>query len=221
MRLVRVWIGLVLVLFGVLGALDALEIVDAGSVLGRWWPLAVIGIGIAAMVSQRRVSTGPLVVAGIGVVLLADRLALADGNLIWPALFILAGALVLAGLGRRHYDHKGRSVGQPVAFFGGVKVTDHSEHLRHADVSAIFGGATLDLRDAHIDREATVDALALFGGVDVLVPKGWRVSVGGLPIFGGYEDKTVGNGSLAEDAPLLQVNATAIFGGIDVANEPH
>jgi hypothetical protein len=24
----------------------------------------------------------------------------------------------------------------------------------------------------------------------VLVPKGWRVSLSGLPIFGGYDDKT-------------------------------
>jgi len=40
-----------------------------------------------------------------------------------------------------------------------------------------------------------------------------------LPIFGGYEDKTGGNGSLPENAPRLNVRATAIFGGIDVAHE--
>jgi hypothetical protein len=50
---------------------------------------------------------------------------------------------------------------------------------RHADASAIFGGATLDLREAHID------AFALFGGVDVLVLEGWRASVSGLPFMGG------------------------------------
>jgi len=104
--------------------------------------------------------------------------------------------------------------------FSGAKMIDRSEHLNHTDVTAIFGGATLDLRDAHIDEVASVDAFAMFGGVQVLVPKDWRVSVGGLPIFGGYEDKTTGNGSLPADAPLLKVNATAIFGGVEVANEP-
>jgi hypothetical protein len=83
-------------------------------------------------------------------------------------------------------------------------------------VSAIFGGATLDLREAHIDREASVDALALFGGVDVLVPRGWRVQVAGTPILGGLEDKTEGDGERQADAPLLKVNGTAIFGGVDV-----
>ena len=54
----------------------------------------------------------------------------------------------------------------------------------------------------------------------MLVPKGWRVSVSGLPIFGGYDDKTT-QGDLPADAPLLRVNATAVFGGVGVANEPH
>lgn len=82
------------------------------------------------------------------------------------------------------------------------------------------GGAELDLRGAHIDQEAEVEATAIFGGVDILVPRGWRISVGGLPIFGGYEDKTKGNGSLPADAPRLNVRATAIFGGVGVAHEP-
>ena len=38
------------------------------------------------------------------------------------------------------------------------------------------------------------------------------------PVFGGYEDKTAGNGDVPADAPLLKVGATAIFGGVDVKN---
>ena len=111
------------------------------------------------------------------------------------------------------------SQGSPVAIFGGSTIKDRSAHLTHAEATALFGGATLDLREAHIDDEATVDATAIFGAVDVLVPKGWRVSLGGLPIFGGYDNKTGGNGSLPENAPRLNVRATAIFGGVDVAHE--
>jgi hypothetical protein len=56
--------------------------------------------------------------------------------------------------------------------------------------------------------------------VDVIVPEGWRVQLGGLPIFGGYEDKTHKFGALAVDAPVLKVGATAIFGGVTVKNHP-
>jgi hypothetical protein len=46
------------------------------------------------------------------------------------------------------------------------------------------------------------------------------VALSGVPIFGGFEDKTQGNGSLPADAPRLNVHATAVFGGVDVAYEP-
>jgi len=216
---VRLWIGLVLLALGIFGILDATRVFDAGPVVGRWWPVAIIGLGLIAILTQGRVSFGPFFVSAVGLVWLADLQGWTEGGILWPTLLVIAGFAVLAGL-RRHRtsDHLGSR--SPVVVFGGTKVKDRSEHLTHADVSAIFGGATLDLREAHVDTEATVDAFALFGGVEVLVPKGWRVSVGGLPIMGGYEDKTTGNGSLPDDAPVLTVNATAIFGGVDVANEP-
>jgi hypothetical protein len=140
-----------------------------------------------------------------------------DEDLFGPVLLVAIGLVLLAGLWRRprvEGEHREDSL----VMFGGSKITDRSEHFTHANVSAVFGGATLDLRDAHIDGEASVDALALFGGVDVVVPRGWRVSLDGTPILGGFEDKTTGDGEPGEDAPVLHVHATAIAGGIDVEN---
>lgn len=55
----------------------------------------------------------------------------------------------------------------------------------------------------------------------MLVPEGWRVSIGGLPFMGGIEDKTDNDRQLADDAPVLTVNGTALFGAVVVANQPH
>jgi hypothetical protein len=217
MKPVRLWIGFVLLTLGVFGLLDALGVMDVGAAISHWWPIAVVGLGLVAMLSQRSVSLGPVVVTAVGIVLLVNQQGWAEGNIVWPAALLLIGAAILVGLGRRTFaDQRSQ-----VVVLGGASVKDTAEHLAHQDVSAIFGGATLDLRDAHIDREATVDAFAMFGGVNILVPHGWRVSLGGLPIFGGYEDKTSGSGSLPPGAPVLKVNATAIFGGVEVANKPH
>ncbi|MFE2752294.1 hypothetical protein ACFXGA_09860 [Actinosynnema sp. NPDC059335] len=220
MKPVRTWIGVVLVVAGGLGVLNALGVTGTGDLLNAWWPVAVIGLGAAAALAQRHVSLGPAVVAVIGLVLLADRQEWTTGNILWPVLLVVVGAAVLAGLrGRRTVGH-GESDAR-VALFGGTKVRNRAEHLTRTSVSAVFGGATLDLRDAHVDHEADVDAFALFGGVEVLVPRGWRVSLGGLPIFGGYDDNTDREAAaLAPDAPVLRVNATALFGGVDVRNEP-
>jgi hypothetical protein len=217
MRLVRAWIGLVLVAFGVLGLLDAAEVLDAGAVIGRWWPIAIVGLGISAMLSQGHISVGPAVVTVFGIVLLISVQGWFNQDIVGPTLLIMVGAAILVGLAtRRTVAHTSRV---PVAVFGGTDVQDRSEHLTRTGVSAVFGSATLDLRDAHIDREGSVDAFAFCGGITIVVPRGWRVSLGGLPIFGGYGDKTKHNGALPPDAPLLKVNATAIFGGVEVANE--
>jgi hypothetical protein len=217
MKPIRLWIGLVLLTLGVFGILDATGTVEASETIGRWWPVAIIGLGLIGMAVDRRISLGPTIVVAIGFLLLADQQDWTNQDLFGPVLLIVIGLVVLSGLWRRPAETGRRE--SSVAMFGGTKIKDRSEHFTHADVSAVFGGATLDLREAHIDREASVEALAMFGGVDVLVPKGWRVALGGTPILGGCEDKTEGNGSLPEDAPTLNVHATAIFGGVDVKNK--
>ena len=216
----RLWIGVVLLALGVFGVLDATGTFESTELIDDWWPVAIVGAGVIAMAANRRVSLGLVILTALGVVLLADQQEWTTEDLVGPVLLLIVGFAVLLGAARAG-GRRGRDAGeQPFAVFGGTKVSDRSEHFTHGEVTALFGGATLDLREAHIDEEATVDATAIFGGVDVLVPKGWRVSVGGVPIFGGFEDKTTGNGSLPEDAPRLAVKATAIFGGIDVAHEP-
>jgi hypothetical protein len=54
-----------------------------------------------------------------------------------------------------------------------------------------------------------------FGGVEVYVPPGWRVDISGFPLFGGFDNATVKE-SLPAEAPLLRIDATVLFGGLDV-----
>lgn len=138
-------------------------------------------------------------------------------------LLLLLGVAIVAGLGRqlalgRRDSGKRRA---PVAVFGGTKIKVGPERFVDEEVTAIFGGITLDLREAHIDEVASVTAFAMFGGVQILVPTGWRVSIGGIAIFGGYDDRTTGgHAALPPDAPVLKVNVTAVFGGVAVSADP-
>jgi hypothetical protein len=218
MKPIRLWIGLILVTLGVFGILDAAGTLDSSRTIDRWWPVAIIGLGLIGMLVERRIALGPGIVVVIGFLLLADQQRWTDEDLFGPVLLIAIGLVVLSGLWR-HRRVEGEHREDSLVMFGGSNIKDRSEHFTHANVSAIFGGATLDLRDAHVDREASVEALALFGGVDVLVPRGWRVALGGTPILGGFEDKTEGDGEIPPDAPVLKVHATAIFGGVGVKNK--
>jgi hypothetical protein len=214
---VRTWIALLLIAVGGLWLADTAGLVDAGSVLDTWWPLALVLLAAVTALAEGRISTGPVVVGLIGVLLLLPRVTdTAAAPVFWACAAIAGGALLLARYTRRPRGEEAAGSGSTVAVFSGARQVVHSDHFRHADVSAVFGGATLDLREAHLDPGATVDATAVFGGVDVLVPPGWRVELSGLPLFGGYDDKTRGPLPPPADAPVLRVVATAVFGGVTV-----
>jgi predicted membrane protein len=103
--------------------------------------------------------------------------------------------------------------------FGGPKIVSTARHFQGAWLTGIFGGVTLDLRDAHPAPEgATVNATVVFGGVQVIVPRGWRISLRSTPILGGVEDKTDHSQPPAADAPTLHVDAVTVFGGVEIKN---
>lgn len=222
MSAIRTWFAAVLIAVGGLWLLDTANVLSAGPTIDHWWPVAVIALGLLAAAADRRLSPGPVVLVGIGALLLVGQLDLVQVDaVIWPVIAIAAGLWLLFNRGRGARAREEVSERQDVvAVLGAAETRSRSPHFRHANVSAVLGGATLDMRDAQLDPGATVDALALFGGVDVIVPPGWRVELGGLPIFGGYDDKTAGSSDIRPDAPVLKVAATAIFGGVDVKNKP-
>ncbi|MFI7063600.1 hypothetical protein ACIBL3_21625 [Kribbella sp. NPDC050124] len=106
------------------------------------------------------------------------------------------------------------------AMFGEATTKVLSGRLSRADATAVFGASTLDLRDAEIDAEADIDAVALFGGVEVLLPARWRLALSGTSVFGGVEDLSGSADRLPADAARLNLHAVAVFGGVTVANEP-
>lgn len=218
MNPIRIWLAVVLIAVGGLWLLDAAGAVDAGAIIGDWWPLALVSLAVIVVVIDQRLTLGPVVLFVIGALLLVGQLGAVDvGRIVWPTIAVVAGVWLLAQLtpwSSRRVPADDRE--DVVAVFGSSRGRNRSPHFRHGNVSGIFGGATLDLSEAHLEPGARVDAFALFGGADVLVPPGWRISLGGLPLFGGYEDKTKGDGELPSDAPQLRVSATAIFGGVTV-----
>lgn len=218
---VRLWLGAVLVTVGVLWLLDAFEVLAAGDVLARWWPVAVMAFAVVGALTQRRVSLSILVVFVVGSLLLVNQLELvAVGAFVWPVVALVVGAGLLASLFRRRATPSVTGRDTTFAMFGGSEVTNSDAHFTHADVAAVMGGATLDLRGAHLEPGARVDATALFGGVEVIVPETWRVNLSGFPVFGANSDKTAHPQPLAPDAPVIDVRATAIFGGVEVKNTP-
>lgn len=108
----RLWVGLVLLALGVLGLFAVGGAVDWDRTVERWWPIAIIGWGVADLIADRRVTLGGTIVVAIGLTLLADEQAWAVDGLLWSALFLFAGAAILLA-GHRPRSSTGTSGRDP------------------------------------------------------------------------------------------------------------
>ncbi len=104
-----------------------------------------------------------------------------------------------------------------VVLFGGRNI-HLSEEFTGTEVTTVFGGYKLDLRDATLPRgRAVIDMNTVFGGAQVIVPEDWNVIVENRSIFGGFEDRTR---HPAESVGINDVifRGTTMFGGVQIRN---
>ena len=81
------------------------------------------------------------------------------------------------------------------------------------ELTAIFGGVECDLRRAIIEKDCHIRATAIFGGIDIRVPRGVNVKVSSTNIFGGTDDECDRDPS---SDVTIYVEAVSIFGGVDI-----
>lgn len=102
------------------------------------------------------------------------------------------------------------------AIFGSQNVTFfENEVFQGANVTAVFGGAKLDLRSAIVNEDVKIECAAIFGGIDIYVPGDVNIKIASTPIFGGVDNK-VSKRQWIEGAPTIYINAVCMFGGVDV-----
>jgi hypothetical protein len=86
-------------------------------------------------------------------------------------------------------------------------------------VLGMFGGMDLDLTEAVVEAPLTViDVWWVFGGVQLTVPDGIEVEVGGFTIFGGSDNDS---SSSRAEAPRVLVRQYALAGGVSVETRRH
>ena len=83
-------------------------------------------------------------------------------------------------------------------------------------VVALMGGVDLDLRQAELPAgDVAITAWAIMGGVDVRVPEGVRVELGGFALMGGNASQGAA-GPPPPGAPVVRVRAFSVMGGVNV-----
>ncbi len=81
-----------------------------------------------------------------------------------------------------------------------------------------MGSCELDLTAVDLEPETVLVAIAVFGGIEVLVPEGVAVDLGGFAFLGGRDDKT--SSHRRPGAPVVRVDCRAFMGGVTVRTRP-
>ena len=223
----QVILGAFVVGLGVLFLLDNLDIWDFRRAVS-FWPTVFILFGVVKLLDTNS-TNGKLVgggLIGVGIMLTLGRMGILniDWHEAWPLLIIAAGGAVIykAVAGRRAIesgmlkaDEDSDSIVDITAILGGFDRRITTPTFRGGEVTAVMGGAMLDLRGSSIEGEAVINVFAAMGGITMKVPVDWTVILHGTPIMGGFDEKT---SAPPNGTKRLIVKGYAIMGGVEIRN---
>ena len=213
----RLVIGLAVMLAGLVLALDSLGLVD-GSAVFRFWPLALIAVGVAKLMAPGRQGSAALlwIVAGLGFLLVTLGRLSAGG--VWALLIFALGAHIAWRALRPAAVPKDPSAAVDILqFMGGTKTIVTTADFKGGQATAVMGGCEIDLRSASMPegRAAVLDTFAFWGGIEIKVPDDWEVVSQGNAVLGGFVNNAH---SLPGAKRRIVVTGLAIMGGVEVKN---
>ena len=211
-------LGVLVVLVGLVLLAETTGVADV-AVFWTFLPSLFVVLGLYALVVSRlRNIVGPLVIISVAAAWQAVALEYLTASQVfqfWPLAIVLFGVSIVLGQYRSRTRTVESSFVHSLAIFGGSDKRA-SGLFTGGDLTAIFGGASLDLRDVTLeDRPVEVSTTALFGGVEVIVPRDWKVQMDVLPILGGAADDRPRSENEHDDVDLV-VSGFAAFGGVAV-----
>jgi hypothetical protein len=136
-------------------------------------------------------------------------------------LVFWGGFMAAAAAVKRVLPSRGDSESDEVALmavFDGQELRSEARAFRGGSMLAWYGGIDADLRDAQLaPGGAHLSVGALFGGVSIRVPSGWRVEKTMRAVAGGVE--VSGEDPEDPDAPTLVLDGYALCGGVAVSRK--
>lgn len=88
---------------------------------------------------------------------------------------------------------------------------------QRATAFAFMGSVVLDFRDAYLPPGITeVTAVAIWAGIEIIVPPGVVVEADGIAIMGGFDHRDTTPTAYAPDAPILRIRGLALMAGVEV-----
>ena len=226
-----IW-GIAIIALGIIFGGNALGLFNLDIFFDGWWTLFIIIPSVVSLITDKDkiMSLGFI---AVGVILLLAAQDVFSYDVAWKV--ILAVFLVAAGLSiiikSVFYSKNDQEVAKKVAeatkdgktmdsqfaAFSGSDRVYKDEVFAGSNVSAIFGGVNLDLRNAKFEKDTVIKAFALFGGIDIKVPEDVKVKLKSGFIFGGISDDR--KSASEKGKYTIYIDAAGGFGGVTITDK--
>jgi predicted membrane protein len=238
-------VAFMLILVGALLFLDNLGFLPIGDIRA-YWPLWMVIWGALIMDNAKSpvsyVWASALIFTGIILILGNLGILHVNGGILWPVMLIAFGITLLirpshigdwpqrlkAAAEARGFTESSTGDSFPgnrlneAVVFSSVNRRLGTQQFDGGKLDAVFGSIDVDLRDAAISpqqRVARIVANAVFGGIEITVPRTWKVDMKSAAVFGGCDNRTVPPRPEPGFEPVtLVVTGSAVFGGIEIRN---
>ncbi len=216
--------GIVLIGIGLVIGLNSFGVTDIDIFFDGWWTLFIIvPCFIGLLDFEKGDKVGDIIGLLIGVALLLVSRDILEfdfiAKLILPTILVIVGLSMIFNntlktkISEKVREGKKNGLEAIVATFAGQKVDKTNEKFEGASLDAIFGSIVLDLRKAKLSKETTIEASAIFGGIEIIVPNDVNVKVKSTPIFGGVSNRITNS---EENKETIYIEAFSMFGGVDI-----
>lgn len=233
----KIFFGLLVIAVGVLLiAFNQGYISDDYKHIFLSWQMLLIAIGLINLGSRDGLVSG-LILIGVGGFFLLPEFSEEYQNIVrqfWPILLIVLGIMIIFKKKRipsknhkwQKWDHQHNSddakfddgIIDETNIFSGNKRNFSSGEFKGGRISNVFGGSEIDLTQATLAQgESYLDIECVFGGISLIVPSDWDVSIRVKTVMGGFVDKRR-NVRSTDSSRKLIIRGKAIFGGGEIKN---
>jgi predicted membrane protein len=189
------------------------------------WPMLLVAIGLVMTLGASEKTAGVIIMAvgAFFMIPLIFRETFHMYNMFWPSIFIIIGIIfiVTKRKGWGSISSKGLESDdfvEYVTIFSGSERQVISQNFKGGKMSSVFGGIDLDLTKAKLAPGRNVlEVAAIFGGVGIIVPDDWFVTIEVTPVLGGFSDsRKLYPGMTVDRTSQLVIKGAVVFGGGEV-----
>jgi len=209
----KLW-GVLLILIGVVLCLNALDITNIDLFFEGWWTLFII-VPCFTQLFTEKVKIDNMIGLLIGLFLLLSCQGIVDFNLIFklglPVILVIIGiSIVFKDSKNANKIIKNKKALDYCSTFSGQTIRFENEEFDGCNLNAIFGGIKCDLTNVKVKDTVLINASAIFGGINIVVPREVKVEIKNNSIFGGVSNKH----NNKDGKQTIYIEANCLFGGI-------